>query len=754
MLTQLVHNGIVVPEPLERKGLSITVRGVEVHLTAKQEEMALAWARKKDTPYVKDPVFVANFLRDFGDTLGIEPPLRLDEVDFAPCVRVIEEEQAARAAPSKEERKEQAAEGKRGREALKARYGYAIVNGQRAELGNYMAEPSGIFMGRGQHPLRGRWKEGARQKDITLNLSPDAPPIEGDWAGRVWQPESLWVAKWEDRLAGKLKYVWLSDTVPAKQSREASKFDKATALDAELDRVRARIERDLADPSPRRRTIATACYLIDALCLRVGDEKDPDEADTVGATTLRPEHVTLREAGLVELRFLGKDSVAWHKKLTPPQVVVDNLAELIRSARPSSSALSGDRSHPTRDLPQLFPDVSSDDVNAYLSSILPGLTAKVFRTRHATRAVSESLTKSGVTAEDPEHEKWQATAMANLEAAMLCNHTKQASGDGSVTRERYQERRQRAEERLERCREDVKELKAARAALKKEAREKQAAVVEDPKRREQVRERYRTRIASMEMRLKAAGDKHDRAQVALDKIKAQATVAGKKRTWNLGTSLKSYIDPRVYYRWGQQVDYDVLGRYYPTILQRKFAWVRLIDENRPEAQQSEESLVTLRTCTSADLAAVEQLFEAIREEYLEVELPLTAEEIGRDYLPSLARQEWREAIIALGEEQEVLAFAVLGPEWYAEDQTRLDLLALMRPAQGGTPLAELVADEVRRRLQTYQAHHPKEVCVLQPRDTRWASWAPELYEALGLDAEEEESELAEEPGMVAAEHEG
>ena len=27
--------------------------------------------------------------------------------------------------------------------------------------------------------------------------------------------------------------------------------------------------------------------------MRVGDEKDPDEADTVGATTLRTEHIKL-----------------------------------------------------------------------------------------------------------------------------------------------------------------------------------------------------------------------------------------------------------------------------------------------------------------------------------------------------------------------------------------------------------------------------------------------------------------------------
>ena len=47
-----------------------------------------------------------------------------------------------------------------------------------------------------------------------------------------------------------------------------------------------------------------------------------------------------------------------------------------------------------------------------------------------------------------------------------------------------------------------------------------------------------------------------------------------KRTWNLGTSLKSYIDPRVYYEWGQQVGYDVLEHYYPAALRNKFAWVR------------------------------------------------------------------------------------------------------------------------------------------------------------------------------------
>jgi DNA topoisomerase-1 len=139
------------------------------------------------------------------------------------------------------------------------------------------------------------------------------------------------------------------------------------------------------------------------LCLRVGDEKDPDEADTVGATTLRPEHLTLHDDGSVEFRFLGKDSVLWHKQLELPEVVCANLEHLIRTARPSGTGQNGSRGHPTRDKPQLFPDISSRDVNLYLSDIMSSLTAKVFRTHHATIAVRESLAEAGIGPEDPEH---------------------------------------------------------------------------------------------------------------------------------------------------------------------------------------------------------------------------------------------------------------------------------------------------------------------------------------------------------------
>jgi len=571
VLTQLIHNGILIPPAPVPRGLVLTVCGQPVPLTPRQEEMALAWARKQGTPYVEDSGFVRNFLQDFSAALGASPPLALDEVDFTPAVHIVEAERAAKASLSDEERKAQAATRKAAREALKEQYGYAMVSGVRTELGNYMTEPSGIFMGRGKHPLRGRWKEGAQQSDVTLNLSPDAPRPPGDWQEIVWQPEGLWVARWKDRFSDKMKYVWLADTASAKQAREARKFDKSTALHGRLPEVRAHIQSALADPDPKRRMVAAACYLIDALGLRVGDEKDPDEADTVGATTLRPEHIVLHEDGVAEFRFLGKDSILWHKKLPLPELVQRNLSELIQDARPPD-VIKRDKRHPTRDKPQLFPSVSSHDVNVFLGEVLPGLTAKVFRTHHATHRVEQSLAQSGVQRADPEYAKWQATVMANLEAAMFCNHTKKATANWAGKKDKFAQRQRQAEERVERQRNAVNTLKEGLRLLRQEAREK--GKVASPKLREKKAAAYDKKIASAERKVTLAQVRLDKAQHALGKLKAQALVAGKNRNWNLTTSLKSYVDPRVFYRWGQQVDYDVLGRYYSTTLRRKFSWVR------------------------------------------------------------------------------------------------------------------------------------------------------------------------------------
>ncbi|MDY7079742.1 MAG: hypothetical protein SXV54_22885 [Chloroflexota bacterium] len=572
MFKQLVHNGILVSQVSLPSHLELVIRGKHRELSPRQIEMVLAWARKQGTFYVEDSTFVHNFLQDFSIALDVTPPLAEDEVDFGPALKIVQAERAAKERLTSEERKALAAQRKAKREQLKEQYGYAIVDGERVEIANYVAEPSGIFMGRGKHPLRGKWKEGPQQSDVTLNLSPDAPRPPGDWAEIVWQPESLWVARWKDKLSGKLKYVWLSNTAPVKQEREAAKFDQAMELHENLAQVRAHIEQGLTDSDAKRRMVATVCYLIDALCLRVGDEKDPGEADTVGATTLRPQHIALHPDGTAEFRFLGKDSVLWHKKIQLPPVVRQNLEELIREARPSNSA-SSDKRHPTRDKPQIFPRVGSSHVNSYLGEVLPGLTAKVFRTHHATQAVRDSLSASGIEASDPEYKKWAAVVLANLEAAMLCNHYKTAPANWQDRRQRANERREKRKEQVTRCRSQVGQAREALTALRREAREKKNNA-KTKAQRDKVRARYAKRIERGKKKIETAKNKLQRARAALDKTRTKDAVAAKRRTWNLSTSLKSYIDPRVFYQWGQQVDYDVLERYYPKTLRLQSAWVR------------------------------------------------------------------------------------------------------------------------------------------------------------------------------------
>ena len=54
-------------------------------------------------------------------------------------------------------------------------------------------------------------------------------------AGKIrWEPNKMYVAKWIDKLTGKVKYVWFSDTAFLKQNREKEKFQKAETLGKQI----------------------------------------------------------------------------------------------------------------------------------------------------------------------------------------------------------------------------------------------------------------------------------------------------------------------------------------------------------------------------------------------------------------------------------------------------------------------------------------------------------------------------------------
>ena len=498
-LKQLVHNGVLIPDAYKPQGFTITFRGKPLALNPLQEEMAVKFAQKFGTPYLDDSTFRTNFMRDFAAALGLREKVTVDDFDWTPITKWIEAERARKLDMSKEAKKQLAAERKKIREERKERYGWATVDGLRMEIASYMVEPPGIYMGRGGHPDRGRWKPAIETADVTLNLSPDAPTSPGKWAGREWRPGELWIARWTDKLSGKMKYVWFHDATPMKQERVQEKFDLALELESKVSEVRSHIQRNLTADDVKRRKVATVAYLIDVFKIRVGDEKET-ESGTVGATSLRREHILLTSNSppKVRLHFLGKDSVLFEREHEVSSAVYRNLKEFTSD---------GDRT---------FSGITTDQVREFLSEAMLRLSPKVFRTFSATELYRQRLDSSAVTSESQDIEKKMALIKANWEVAQMLNHQKAVPKKWQDT---YQKRLQ-----------ILKSLKGKRGRSADKRKE------------------------SLKLRL---------TQMKLTK------------TWNLGTSLRNYIDPRVSVRFCRKVNYD-WKKYYPKALVTKFAWAEQV----------------------------------------------------------------------------------------------------------------------------------------------------------------------------------
>jgi DNA topoisomerase-1 len=522
IMKKLKHNGIYVPT-YDYKEFNIKIQGTTIKLSPKSEQMAIAWIRKKQSILSPpDEVFEMNFMQEFLEQLKPENP-SLDflkkiennadqenpEIDFSDVIMYLEAEKQKKLNLSQAEKKKQAAERKAKRQELKEKYGYAFVNGKKLEIANWTAEPSCLFAGRGDHPRRGKWKEGPREEDIILNWplneqgKPVLPVPPGNWKGVVWEPNKMYVAKWTDKLTGKIKYVWFSDSAFLKQNREIEKFKKAEELGKQIAAIEQHIIKNLDAKDEMKRKVATVCWLILKPNMRVGDEKDPGEADTVGAITLRAEHIKI-DGDTLHFDFLGKDWVRWEKSVKAPPAVISNINHY-------------------KDISKeyLFEGVDSKKVSRFLSEKMPGLTAKVFRTWRCTKTVKEELTKSGTAKEDPVYVKKFHAKMANLKVAEVANHKRKIPTN--------------FDERLAKKEAKLKEMKAQLEQKKAEGK----------------------KTASLETRIEKA-----RLDIKLTRL---------TKEYNLGTSLKSYIDPTAYVQWARKVDFD-LEKFYPATLRKKFSW--------------------------------------------------------------------------------------------------------------------------------------------------------------------------------------
>jgi DNA topoisomerase-1 len=539
----LEHNGVAFPPDHILKGLSIKIKNERIALNHEQEEIVYAWAKKKDTHYIKDAIFQNNFLKDFKKILPnrFQNTNNIDEIDFSEAFTLVDDELKLKIREkdkiqnlSREDKKKLIDKKKQERERLKNFYGREYVDGLEVEVANWLVEPPGLFMGRGLHPLRGRWKPRVTPQDVVLNLGEDAPVPEGAWKNIVHDHSSTWLATWTEKLTDKRKYVWLHDSAFLRQNIDKEKYDKAKNLEKYAFKIQKEIINKMINSRDlNQRKIATVCYLILKLAMRVGDEKDKDEADTVGASTLRIEHIKFPERDnkkFIELNFLGKDSVPWQK-------TVEINSEDTKALYQNIQLFTKDKGHNS----EIFDNINSSKVNAFLRKIdpknVPGLTAKVFRTYLATKIVKELLKNPplDVNKKSSEPIKIYVAKIANLKAAIACNHKKGIDPNNPASKkalEKFTESVTKKEEAIEKIRNDI---------------------LSNKWKTEKQKEKLISRM---------------------EKIQYQLKLQKETRDYNLGTSLRNYIDPRIMKIWLDDVELD-WKKVYTSTLQRKFKWIEL-----------------------------------------------------------------------------------------------------------------------------------------------------------------------------------
>ena len=556
----LQHNGILFPPEYESIGIKIKINGQNISLALDQEEMIYQWAKKKDAPkpgttekYIEDPVFQKNFVSDFAKTFnGKFKNLKYIDIDFTQPYKLVDKEKEYKEQMTKEEKKLLAVKRKKIREEMKIDYGQAIMDAKEVDIANYMAEPPGIFMGRGEHPMRGRYKPRVTTKDVTLNLGKKAKIPKGDWGKIVHDNDSMWIACWMDILTQKRKYVWLADTAGIKQERDQAKYDKAKKLAREIENVKSQISKDMQNKDPKIRRISTACYLIYRTAMRVGDEKDPDEADTVGATTLRKEHIKL-SGNMIEFDFLGKDSVRW-KETIPAEgqdkQFYDNLKELISNKKNDQ---------------EIFDGITSRHVNVYYSTIVKGLTAKVFRTYLASSVVSKYLRNYDNIKSESNMKKLFHAKSANLNAAKMCNHKR-------TIPKNFEQTLQKKKDTLYNI-EKTKPWKISEESLKKIQGKKTKTGRQ--------KEMQNKRIKKIKALIKKKKANHAER---IEKLQLQIELTQKTRDYNLGTSLRNYIDPRIFKTWTDEIGAE-WEKLYTSALQKKFLWVKNTDSKWNEVSK-------------------------------------------------------------------------------------------------------------------------------------------------------------------------
>ncbi|XP_071648951.1 DNA topoisomerase I, mitochondrial isoform X2 [Temnothorax longispinosus] len=533
----LEHKGPVFAPPYEP--LPPTVKfyynSKEMKLSEETEEVATFYARMLDHDYTTKAAFNNNFFHDWREVMTESERAKITDLtkcNFKEMHAYFLQKSEERKAMTKEEKQKI----KEKNEEIQKEYGFCTIDGHKEKIGNFKIEPPGLFRGRGEHPKMGKLKKRVLPEDVLINCSKDSnipkPPAGHKWKEVRHDSNVTWLASWTENIQGQVKYVMLNPSSKLKGEKDWQKYETARKLAKSIDKIRAEYRDDWKSKEMRIRQRAVALYFIDKLALRAGNEKDEDQADTVGCCSLRVEHIQLHEQKdgkeyVVVFDFLGKDSIRYYNEVPVEKRVFKNLQLFMENKSPGDD---------------LFDRLNTTVMNKHLNELMEGLTAKVFRTYNASWTLQQQLDKL-TDPNDTEAEKILSYNRANRAVAILCNHQRSVPKTHAKSMENLKAKIDAKKEAITECELQVKDAK--RDAKHGSVKEK----VTYEKKKKQL----------------------ERLKDQLTKLEVQATDREENKEIALSTSKLNYLDPRISVAWCKKHNIPV-EKIYNKTQRDKFRW--------------------------------------------------------------------------------------------------------------------------------------------------------------------------------------
>jgi DNA topoisomerase-1 len=175
--------------------------------------------------------------------------------------------------------------------------------------------------------------------------------------------------------------------------RDGQKFDDMVLFARALPRLRRRVDRDLGDCAALDRDCVLACAvrLLERGFFRIGSEEYAEDNGSYGLATMRKQHVTIEDGGLMVFDYPSKSGQRRQQGVLDERACA--IVAALKRRRGGGSELLAYKEG------RRWENVRSEDINEYLKDATGGdHSAKDFRTWNATALAAVALAVSGESA--------------------------------------------------------------------------------------------------------------------------------------------------------------------------------------------------------------------------------------------------------------------------------------------------------------------------------------------------------------------